>query len=165
MNDKFKIFEEVENYLFKEGFIIINKDLNRPWGGFFVIDENQAAKFVSHFFPEENITDLQHKGKLSPKILMVAPGQRLSWQYHYRRAEIWKCIGNNIGVVTSETDIEDKKQVLKTGETVKLKQGLRHRLLGLDDWGMVAEIWQHTDTNNPSDEEDIIRLQDDYSRV
>ncbi|HLF46924.1 MAG TPA: hypothetical protein VI548_10895 [Chitinophagaceae bacterium] len=165
MNDKFKIFEEVENYLFKDGFIIINKDLNRPWGGFFVIDENQAVKFVSHFFPEENITDLQLKGKLSPKILMVAPGQRLSWQYHLRRAEIWKCIGNNIGVVTSETDVENKKQVLKTGEIVKLKQGLRHRLLGLDDWGMVAEIWQHTDTNNPSDEEDIIRLQDDYSRV
>jgi hypothetical protein len=37
-------------------------------------------------------------------------------------------------------------------------------LIGLDDWGIVAEIWQHTDESNPSDEDDIVRLQDDYSR-
>jgi hypothetical protein len=28
--------------------------------------------------------------------------------------------------------------------------------------GIVAEIWQHTDLNQPSDEEDIVRLQDDF---
>jgi hypothetical protein len=27
-----------------------------------------------------------------------------------------------------------------------------------------AEIWQHTDVNHPSDEEDIIRVQDDFGR-
>jgi len=27
-----------------------------------------------------------------------------------------------------------------------------------------AEIWQHTDKNNPSDEDDIIRVQDDFGR-
>ena len=29
---------------------------------------------------------------------------------------------------------------------------------------IVAEIWQHTDKNNPSDEEDIIRVQDNFGR-
>jgi hypothetical protein len=29
---------------------------------------------------------------------------------------------------------------------------------------MVAEIWQHTDPNHPSDEDDIVRLQDDFGR-
>jgi mannose-6-phosphate isomerase len=28
----------------------------------------------------------------------------------------------------------------------------------------VAEIWQHTDAANPSDENDIVRVQDDFSR-
>jgi hypothetical protein len=26
-----------------------------------------------------------------------------------------------------------------------LQQGERHRLVGLEEWGVVAEIWQHTD--------------------
>jgi hypothetical protein len=42
--------------------------------------------------------------------------------------------------------------------------GQRHRLIGLDQWGVVAEIWQHTDSENPSDESDIVRLQDDFGR-
>lgn len=29
---------------------------------------------------------------------------------------------------------------------------------------IVAEIWQHTDLENSSDEEDIVRLQDDFGR-
>jgi mannose-6-phosphate isomerase len=29
---------------------------------------------------------------------------------------------------------------------------------------VVAEIWQHTDADYPSDEEDIIRVQDDFGR-
>jgi mannose-6-phosphate isomerase len=29
---------------------------------------------------------------------------------------------------------------------------------------MIAEIWQHTDPENPSDENDIVRLQDDFGR-
>jgi hypothetical protein len=47
---------------------------------------------------------------------------------------------------------------------VKLQQGERHRLIGLAGWGIVAEIWQHTDASNPSDEDDIVRVQDDFGR-
>ena len=46
---------------------------------------------------------------------------------------------------------------------VRLVKGERHRLIGLEDYGFVAEIWQHTDSI-PSDEEDIVRVQDDFSR-
>ena len=53
---------------------------------------------------------------------------------------------------------------MKIGELVILDKGERHRLLGKDNWGVVAEIWMHTDPQNPSDEEDIVRLQDDYAR-
>jgi hypothetical protein len=47
---------------------------------------------------------------------------------------------------------------------ITLKKGERHRLIGLSGWGKVAEIWQHTEPDNPSDEDDIIRLQDDFGR-
>ena len=49
------------------------------------------------------------------------------------------------------------------GEII-LQQGERHRLVGLSDYAVIAEIWQHTDATNPSDEDDIVRLQDDFGR-
>ena len=164
MKDKQQVFERIAVMLRQLNFSIISKDDARPWGGFYVIDEEQAMLFAQYFFPEEQLDELKITNKLSPKILIVGPKQRLSWQYHLRRAEIWKCIDGNVAVMTSDTDKENIRHTLREGEIIKLKQGERHRLMGLDDWGIVAEIWQHTDESNPSDEDDIIRLQDDYSR-
>lgn len=146
------------------GLEVIKQDRERPWGGFLVINEDQAKEFADEFFPEEDIESLKISGKLSPKILLVAPEKRLSWQYHFRRAEIWRCIEGEVAVATSQTDEEKERIVLKKGDKIKLQQGERHRLIGLEHWGVVAEIWQHTDAQNPSDEEDIVRLQDDFGR-
>jgi mannose-6-phosphate isomerase len=165
MADKQIVFNEAEIMLTQLGFTIVQQDRNRPWGGFFVIDENQSVQFAKRYFPDENIDELKITQKLSPKILMVAPKKRLSWQYHHRRAEIWKCIKGTVGVITSETDEEQQQHTLHMGDIIKLKQGERHRLIGLDDWGIVAEIWQHTNVTHPSDEDDIVRVQDDFSRT
>jgi hypothetical protein len=54
--------------------------------------------------------------------------------------------------------------VLNIGDKVILQQGERHRLIGLDDFAVIAEIWRHTDANNPSNEDDIVRVQDDFNR-
>jgi mannose-6-phosphate isomerase len=50
------------------------------------------------------------------------------------------------------------------GDQIKLRQGERHRLIGLDDYAIVAEIWQHSLKDQPSDEADIVRVQDDFGR-
>jgi len=161
---KEEIFNKIQNYLTENGLTVVSKDFTRPWGGFFVIDETQAQKFADLFFKEVNLNDLKISGKLSPKILVVQPGQRLSWQYHHRRAEIWKLIAGEAGIATSDTDVQGEVRKLKTGEIVRLNCGERHRLVGLQGWGMLSEIWQHTDASNPSDENDIIRVQDDFGR-
>jgi mannose-6-phosphate isomerase len=129
-----------------------------------VIDENQAQDFANTYFDSMSVDKLKISGKLSPKILLVAPQKRLSWQYHHRRAEIWKVVKGSVGVVTSDTDEEGELKVLHPGDLITLRQGERHRLVGLDGWGVLAEIWQHTDAENPSDEEDIVRVQDDFGR-
>lgn len=157
-------FEKAQKDLDTLGFKVVDKDFNRPWGGFFVIDETQARRFASHYFPEVKFDDINVSGKLSPKILMVEPDKKLSWQYHHRRAEIWKLVGGEGAIVTSPTDEQGNLKKLKIGEIVRLRQGERHRLVGLSLWGMVAEIWQHTDAKNPSDEDDIVRVQDDFGR-
>jgi mannose-6-phosphate isomerase len=115
---KQEIFDTVQRYLDDLKFTVVAKDAERPWGGFFVINESQALEFTRQFFPG----------------------------------------------VESETDEEGALQNLKVGEIIRLRQGQRHRLVGLGGWGMIAEIWQHTDINHPSDEDDIVRVQDDFGR-
>ena len=158
------IFEEVEQTLIEAGFQFERKDFQRPWGGFWVIEEAQTANFASKYFPDFELHHLTKGLKVSPKILLVAPQKRLSWQYHFRRSEIWKVVQGKVGIVRSDTDDEGPTQQFSVGDTIILKKGERHRLVGLDDWGIVAEIWQHTDPDHPSDEDDIVRLQDDFKR-
>ena len=146
------------------GFEIISKDFNMPWGGFLVIKEGQAQDFANKFFDGIDVEKLKIGGKLSSKILLVKPNSKLSWQYHNRRAEIWKVFKGEVGVSRSFDDNQKPLKKLITGDQIKLKKGERHRLIGLDDFAVIAEIWQHTDPENPSNENDIIRLSDDYGR-
>lgn len=162
--DKTDLFNEVEQQLKDLGFTISNTDQTRPWGGFFVIEESQSQKFADEFFEGLDTQDLKISGKLSPKVLIVAPNKRLSWQYHHRRAEIWRVTRGEVGVATSHTDDEKEMKILKEGEYIRLNQGERHRLVGLNEYAVVAEIWQHTDSTRPSDEDDIVRIQDDFGR-
>jgi mannose-6-phosphate isomerase len=155
-----EIKKEIESY----GFNIDSLDFERPWGGFLVIDETQAQDFSNKFFEGLDVNTLKIGGKLSPKILIVKPNVRLSWQYHNRRAEIWQIYKGSAGIIRSNTDIENEMKVYHEGEQIVLEQGERHRLIGLNETLVVAEIWQHTDKNNPSDEDDIVRVQDDFGR-
>ena len=160
---KTDVFEKMESYL--TSFVRIrNVDQTRPWGGFFVIEEADAEKFIQKYFPQFSKEELSISGKLSPKILVLAPGKRLSWQYHHRRAEIWKMVYGEAKIITSDSDIPSSKKRFSNNNIIELKQGERHRLEGLDNWAIIAEIWRHTDASNPSDEEDIIRIEDDFGR-
>ena len=69
-----------------------------------------------------------------------------------------------MGIIRSNTDTENEIEIYDEGDQIILEQGERHRLIGLDDYSVIAEIWKHTDANNPSDEDDIIRVQDDFGR-
>jgi mannose-6-phosphate isomerase len=161
---KSAVFKEVEEYLSNEGFIIINMDQSRPWGGFFVLDESQIEKFQAVYFPDVTLSTDQLSQKLSPKFLVVAPGARLSWQYHHRRSELWQLAFGEAGLIRSQTDEETKLEAMRLNQTISLQTGERHRLVGMGNWGVVAEIWVHSDPSNPSDEDDIVRLADDYAR-
>ena len=155
-----QIQEEIESY----GFTVVAKDFERPWGAFLVIKEEEVQDFANRFFDGINLDTLRVEGKLSPKILIVKPGARLSWQYHHRRAEIWQIYQGVVGIIRSDDDTEGELVLFGEGDQLRLAQGERHRLIGLEDYGIVAEVWQHTDIV-PSDEEDIVRVQDDYVRV
>jgi mannose-6-phosphate isomerase len=156
-------YKNIEDELIDFGFQIVDSNLEKPWGAYFCIDENQAQVFSDKFFDGIDVDSLKIENKLSPKILIVKPNSRLSWQYHNRRAEIWQVYKGQVGVVQSDTDIENELKNYMPGDQIRLRKGERHRLVGLANYGVVAEIWQHTD-EIPSNEDDIIRIQDDFNR-
>ena len=158
-------FMEIAEILSEQKLTVVSSDFTRPWGGFFVIDENQAQEFANLYFDGLDVSGLRVSGKLSPKILLVKPEARLSWQYHHRRKETWRVVNGPVGIARSLTDEQGPVKTFETGNKVVMEKGERHRLIGLKTWGVVAEFWQHTDLNHPSDEEDIIRVQDDYKRA
>ncbi len=158
------ILKEVELLLSNNNLNIISKDIERPWGGFYVLDESQAQSFASLFFNNLDVSKLSLSGKLSPKILVIKPKKRLSWQYHYRRSEIWSVIKGGIIVSKSDDDVERELTNLNAREQIEIAKEERHRIIGTDKYALVAEVWIHTDKDNPSDEEDIVRIQDDFDR-
>ena len=157
-------FNKISEKLKLQNLTIIDSDITRPWGGFYVIDEIDSQNFSDLYFSSLNTDKLKVSGKLSPKILVIAPNKRLSWQYHHRRSEIWKVSSGVIKVVTSHDDVERNEFLLKEGDEINISQGERHRIIGTDEYAVVAEIWIHTDKDNPSDEDDIVRVQDDFNR-
>lgn len=165
-SDKLGAIQEVGQYFTKLGFKVIDINTQRPWGFFFYFDPEQTDKFIKEFFAGVELEAIDTSQPLQPKTLVFEPNKVLSWQYHNRRSEIWRVITNNIQVRTSPDDNQGPAQILKFGEVINLTKGLRHRGGATQDgWGAVAEIWQHTDPNNFSDEDDIVRLQDDYGRA
>lgn len=161
---KQKAIKKIETWLKEIGLDFIKKDLKRPWGAFWYINPQRLNFFLSLFFPEMK---KQKNLNLSPKILLICSKHRFSWQWHQRRIEIWRIL-TPMGIFLGDSDRlpkEEEMKIVDEGELIKIPQEKRHRLVGLkENHGLVAEIWQHTDPLNPSDEEDNTRVHDDYNR-
>lgn len=164
---KHHIFNDIVRASHAANLIIDDVDLNKPWGFYIRFDGQGADDFVRHFFPGLSPEEARLGNpelSLSPKFLLVAPGEILSWQYHGRRAERWAYLTDG-AYHRSLDDEQGEPRYAKAGDVVQFAQGERHRLSGLQDaYVLVAEIWQHTEPDAPSDEADIVRLADKYKR-
>lgn len=164
---KQSVVTEIQDAIIKSGYEIIELNDQKPWGAYFRLNSDKVELFLEDFFQGLSLEDarLGHKdAELSPKILLVAPHQRLSWQYHNRRAERWAFLTSG-AFNRSHDDEEGELQQASPNDIVQFAQGERHRLVGMaDQYVIVAEIWQHTDQSLMSNEDDIVRLQDDYNR-
>ena len=160
--NKKELFNFIHSYIVNHLKLRIDKqDEHRPWGGFFLIDESDAEQFKKLFFPEVSLTSSQ---RISPKLLIVSPLSRLSWQYHLRRSEYWRILKGDVGVIQSKDDREKKMRIHKPNDLIYHSTLKRHRLVGLSNHSLIAEIWLHLDPEHLSNEEDIVRVQDDFQR-
>ena len=94
--------------------------------------------------------------KVKVKKIRVKPGQRLSYQYHEKRREVWTVVSGLLTIV-----LEDEKLFRKEGQSVRIPLGYKHRA-----WNETDEdvIFIEVQTGTYFGEDDIIRLEDDYDR-
>ncbi len=97
-----------------------------------------------------------HKQAKSIKIITVKPGSALSLQYHHKRSEFWVVLDSGLEITLGERTWKPEK-----GEEIFIPRKIPHRLrcVGKEP-ARVMEIWVGL-----SEEEDIVRLHDDYGRV
>ena len=161
------MIREVVRQVERAGYAITELNDQKPWGAYIRISNEQADRFVGEFFPglTPEAARLGVEGAvLSPKFLIFAPGHRISWQYHARRAERWAFLTD--GLCWRNVSNEEVEPVaVKAGDVVQFQRGERHRGgAGKAHYTIVAEIWQHLQPEALSDEDDIVRVADDYSR-
>lgn len=166
-SEKSALIDELEQIAEEHGYAVVDRNDTKPWGAYLRFDSQGAEQFIQSFFPGLSLEEAKlgiENAELSPKFLLVSPKQRLSWQKHDRRAERWSFLTRG-AYYKSDTDEQGEVVTVEPGEVVQFGKGERHRLVGLEDsYALVAEIWQHSDPTHLSDEDDIVRIQDDYSR-
>ncbi len=89
------------------------------------------------------------------KILRVAEGKRLSLQLHRRRSEFWRVIAGS-GIVT----VGEEERPARAGDEFEIPALTKHRLKGGSGGISVLEIAQ-----GDFDENDIVRIEDDFGRA
>ncbi len=89
------------------------------------------------------------------KLIYVNQNSRLSLQYHNKRSEFWKVIKG-----TAMVELDGKTMILTEGETLTIPKQAKHRVGALDSGCVILEI-----SYGKFDENDIIRLEDDYKRA
>lgn len=108
----------------------------RPWGTYRVLSEGERFKI---------------------KHIMVEPGRRLSLQYHHHRTEHWVVVRGTALVTVGE----DRKYIHE-GESIFVGRNDRHRL---ENPGKVPLEIVEIQNGEYLGEDDIVRLDDDFSRI
>lgn len=115
---------------------MIGDRATRPWGSWEVLDEGPGYKV---------------------KRIVVEPGQRLSYQTHEHRAEVW-----SIATGRATCVIDGAVVVAEAGEVVRVAVSEAHRITNMDSGPLIIIEVQLGDYCG---EDDIVRLSDDYGRA
>ena len=107
---------------------------DRPWGSF---------------------TRFTHDELSTVKLIYVAPGKRLSLQYHEKRGEFWRILTGSATV-----RIGDQEFAAQEGDEFEIPPQALHRITGGESGVSFLEI-----SLGAFDENDIVRVEDDFGRT
>jgi mannose-1-phosphate guanylyltransferase/mannose-6-phosphate isomerase len=110
--------------------------VHRPWGHYEDIDQGERFRV---------------------KRITVAPGEKLSLQYHHHRAEHWVVVSGTARVTKG-----DQVQLLGENQSIYIQLGEMHRL---ENPGKVPLQIIEVQTGTYLGEDDIVRVEDVYQRA
>lgn len=108
----------------------------RPWGEF------------------ENLLDVDF---CKVKRITIKPGQAPSYQYHYKRSEVYVIVKGKALI-----KLNDVLQVYNVGDTVIIPVLTKHKVTNIGNEDLIFIEVQHGEYFG---EDDIVRLEDNYGRV
>ena len=118
------------------------------------MSESLKKKYIE-IRPWGKFEQFTHGQPSTVKILTVNSGQALSLQYHQKRSEFWKVISGEAKIT-----VGDVVSQAREGDEFFIVRGQKHRIQSDDLPVKVLEI-----SFGDFDENDIIRLEDDYNRT
>ena len=123
------------------------------------LSPDNAVKTQEHMFEQRpwGMFERIYEGSgYQVKCLEVAPGGRLSLQYHHHRSEHWVVVRG-----TPTVTVDDTVQVMQPGHSIDIPLGAVHRLENFGDEPVQIIEIQRGDYLG---EDDIVRVEDTYER-
>lgn len=121
----------------QEELLMEDNITERPWGEFHNLYEGDSCKV---------------------KVIIVNPGQRISYQYHHHRDETWKIVEGE-GHVT----VDGQHRHLRAGQVIFIPKKVKHRIHNRSEKQRL--LFVEIQTGESFSEDDIVRLDDDYGRL
>lgn len=119
-------------------------------------NRSEADVHAKVFRPWGSYESLIISERFQVKLIVVNPGQQLSLQKHFHRAEHWIVV-SGVAEVTREDEVFD----LSEDQSTYIPQGARHRLANRTD--IPVELIE-VQSGSYLGEDDIVRFEDDYGR-
>jgi mannose-6-phosphate isomerase-like protein (cupin superfamily) len=114
----------------------MNYTESRPWGNF------------------ENILD---SDICKVKRIIIKPGQSPSYQYHFKRSEVWVIVQGS-----GELKLDDKIIPIKKNDIIQIPILAKHQIKNNSDEDL---IFIEVQLGEYFGEDDIVRLEDNYGRI
>jgi mannose-1-phosphate guanylyltransferase/mannose-6-phosphate isomerase len=115
---------------------LVHRTVHRPWGSYTVLEEGEHYKI---------------------KRISVDPGGRLSLQLHHHRSEHWVVVAGTATVTNGERTYD-----VHVNEGTYIPMSTQHRL---ENRGRIALQIIEVQNGEYLEEDDIVRLDDDYRRA
>ena len=116
-----------------------------------------AVEYVRTHRPWGSYENLVRGENFQVKHIIVRPGQALSLQMHYHRAEHWVVVAG-----TAKVECDEEQKLIFPNQSIFVPQGAMHRL---SNPGKVDLHLIEVQSGDYLGEDDIVRFEDRYGRV
>lgn len=114
----------------------MNNTILKPWGSY------------------KNLMDEDYT---KVKKIVINPGESPSYQYHFKRSEIWVLVKG-----TGKVKIDDEVYYYREGDVVFIPKEVKHQMTNIGDDDL---IFIEVQLGEYFGEDDIVRLEDKYGRL